>query len=92
MYICQGCKNAKHAGNAVVVESIGVSLDWSHFLTDPEALNHKCIELDYTYEYLAAEVGQGDLLEQHAATNDKSGGGLSFQAAEVFWTVSLECY
>ena len=64
MYICQGCKNAKHAGNAVVVESIGVSLDWSHFLTDPEALNHKCIELDYTYEYLAAEVGQGDLLER----------------------------
>jgi hypothetical protein len=58
MYVCLGCEKAKQAGNAVVLNSIGVSLDRSQFLSNPEALTHRCVELDYTYEYLATEVQQ----------------------------------
>lgn len=49
MYVCLGCSSAQKAGNTVVVNSIGVSLDYSRFLSNPEELNHRCVGLGYTY-------------------------------------------
>lgn len=56
-YVCVGCKQAKDKGNdSIVVKSIGVS--GTCFLSDPEAMIHRCIDLKFTYDYLSASIQQ----------------------------------
>jgi len=58
MYACVGCMEARNNGNSVVINSVGVSLDYGKFLSDPEKLAHKCIDLKFTFDYLATRVQQ----------------------------------
>lgn len=55
-YVCLGCQSARDGGHECVVTSIRVKNN--RFLSDPEALDHGCIDHDYTYEYLEADVQQ----------------------------------
>lgn len=58
VYSCLGCKLAKNKGNSVTINSIKVSLDATQFLTNPEALDHRCIDLGFTFDYMASDVQQ----------------------------------
>jgi hypothetical protein len=49
-YVYLGCKEAQKCGNAVYVKSIRISRNYSEFLSDPEELLQKCIELGFTFD------------------------------------------
>jgi hypothetical protein len=50
-YICMGCKQAAKGDKTVSVNSIYVSMDYSHFNSDPERMNHFCLERNVTFRY-----------------------------------------
>lgn len=58
MYCCLGCKAAQGRGNDVILHSIRVSLNYHQFLSNPEAISHRCLQLDFTFQHLAVNIQQ----------------------------------
>jgi hypothetical protein len=57
-YACVGCQEAYNNRNEITINTVRVSEDYSKFLSDPELLDHPCLELNYTFRYTNSVVQQ----------------------------------